>query len=113
MKNTERNNKKKKEFSKILVAQESILIWIMTIAFIVLAFICIEKQYFGELPWLSAMVAFPWTAYGVSQGFYYNKAKKENQIKLERTYLPEENFEQDYTMEPQSGQDDNIDNIVG
>lgn len=92
--------KKKKEFSKILVAQESALIWIMTIAFIVLAFICIDKQYFGELPWLTAMVAFPWTAYGVSQGFYYNKAKKENQIKLEKTFEPEV----DYTMEPQPGE---------
>ena len=24
------------------------------------------------------MAAFPWTAYGVSQGFYYKKAQKEN-----------------------------------
>jgi hypothetical protein len=24
------------------------------------------------------MVAFPWTAYGVSQTFYYKKAEKEN-----------------------------------
>lgn len=80
-----KNNKKKKEFSKILVAQESILIWIMTLAFIILAFICIDRQYFGELPWLTAMVAFPWTAYGVSQGFYYNKAKAENKIKLDKS----------------------------
>lgn len=76
--------KKKKEFSKILVGQESILIWIMTISFIVLAFICIDKQFFGELPWLTAMVAFPWTAYGVSQAFYYNKAKRENELKIQK-----------------------------
>ena len=24
------------------------------------------------------MVAFPWSAYGVGQGFYYRKAEKEN-----------------------------------
>ena len=72
------NKKKKLEFSKILLIQESALIWIMTIAFIVLAFYCISREYLGELPWLSAMVALPWTAYGVSQGFYYNKAKAEN-----------------------------------
>lgn len=36
-------NKKKKEFSKILVAQESALIWIMTISFIILAFICVKN----------------------------------------------------------------------
>jgi hypothetical protein len=72
------DKKKKLEFSKILLIQESALIWIMTIAFIVLAFYCISREYLGELPWLSAMVALPWTAYGVSQGFYYNKAKAEN-----------------------------------
>ena len=84
-----KKNKKKKEFSKFLVAQESILIWIMTLAFIVLAFICIDRQYFGELPWLTAMVAFPWTAYGISQGFYYNKAKMENGIKLNKIFEPD------------------------
>lgn len=66
------------EFSKKLLLQESLLIWIVTIAFIVLAFVCITNQYFGELPWLTAMAAFPWTAYGVGQGFYYRKAEKEN-----------------------------------
>jgi EamA domain-containing membrane protein RarD len=50
----------------------------MTLAFTALAFICIDKQYFGELPWIAVMISCAWTAYGVSQGFYYNKAKKEN-----------------------------------
>jgi hypothetical protein len=70
--------KKKKEFSKVLLIQESILIWILTLSFIVLAFICIMKGFLGTLPWLSAMSAFPWSAYGVSQAFYYNKSKSEN-----------------------------------
>ena len=70
-----RNNK---EFSKWLLIQESALIWIISIAFIALAYICIANQYFGELPWLTTMVAFPWGAYGVSQAFYYKKAEKEN-----------------------------------
>lgn len=69
-----RKNKKKIEFSKSLLIQESILIWIMTICFLVLAFICISKDYLGELPWLTAMVTLPWAAYGVSQAFYYKKA---------------------------------------
>ena len=73
-----KKDKKKQEFSKSLLIQESILIWITTIAFLILAFICICCQYFGELPWLTAMVAFPWTAYGVSQAFYYKKAMAEN-----------------------------------
>ena len=70
--------KKKNSFSKVLLIQESILIWVMTIAFIGLAYICIVNQYFGELPWLAAMVGFPWTAYGVSQACYYKKSEKEN-----------------------------------
>ena len=73
-----KKKKKSLEFSKSLLVQESILIWIHTIAMIALAFICVFRQFFGELPWLAAMVAFPWTAYGVSQHAYYKKAEKEN-----------------------------------
>ena len=68
----------KMEFSKKLLIQESMLIWVVTLAFIVLAFVCIQNQYFGELPWLAAMAACPWTAYGASQAFYFRKAEKEN-----------------------------------
>ena len=68
----------KNEFSKFLLIQESILIWLITIAFTVLAYICVLNQYFGELPWIATMVGLPWTAYGMSQGFYYKKAEKEN-----------------------------------
>lgn len=70
--------KNKIEFSKILLIQESILIWIMSIFFMCLAYLCVINQYFGELPWLAAMVGFPWTAYGVSQMYYYKKSMKEN-----------------------------------
>lgn len=69
---------KRKEFSKTLLIQESVLIWIMTLSFIGLAALCITKDYVGSLPWLTAMVSLPWTAYGVSQCFYYNKSKAEN-----------------------------------
>lgn len=73
-----KNSKNIKEFSKILLIQESVLIWIMTLSFIFLAGLCIIKDYTGSLPWLTAMVSLPWTAYGVSQCFYYNKSKAEN-----------------------------------
>ncbi len=66
------------EFSKKLLMQESMLIWVVTIAFIILAFVCISNQYFGELPWITAMATCPWGAYAVGQGFYYRKAEKEN-----------------------------------
>ena len=73
-----RKQPQKLEFSKILLIQESVLIWIMTIFFMYLAYLCVQNQYFGELPWLAAMVGFPWTAYGVSQMYYYKKSMKEN-----------------------------------
>lgn len=81
MKMRKRENKKsveKMEFSKKLLIQESLLIWVVTLSFIVLAFVCISNGFFGELPWLVAMAACPWGAYAVGQGFYYRKAEKEN-----------------------------------
>ena len=67
-----------KEYSKQLLKQESALIWIMSLSFIVLAFYCIHEGFTGSLPWLAAMVGFPWTAYGVSQAMYYRKSMAEN-----------------------------------
>jgi hypothetical protein len=57
---------KKIEFSKTLLIQESLLIWIHSIAMLVLAYICVLKGYFTEIPWLTAMISFPWAAYAVS-----------------------------------------------
>ena len=68
----------RESFSKTLLRQESILIWIMSLSFIILAFYCIHEGFTGSLPWLSAMVGFPWTAYGVSQAMYYRKSMAEN-----------------------------------
>lgn len=96
--------KKKQEFSKRLLVQESFLIWIITISYIVLAFICVLFNYTGSLPWLSVIPGVAWSAYGVSQGFYYNKSKKENTrdgIKFETVMTEllnekEENIDLDY-----------------
>ena len=73
-----KHEKKKTEFSKILLIQESILVWIHTIAMIILAYMCVVNSYYSELPWLTAMVALPWGAYAVSQHAYYKKAQAEN-----------------------------------
>lgn len=70
--------KKKQEFSKWLLIQESLLIWFISVSFIILAFLCVINGYLGTLPWLAAMVSFPWAAYGVSQAFYYRKSQAEN-----------------------------------
>lgn len=78
MKHLKQKESSKITFSKSLLIQESILIWIHTIACLVLAYICVFRGYYAELPWLTAMVAFPWTAYGVSQHAYYRKSQAEN-----------------------------------
>lgn len=97
--------KNKIEFSKKLLVQESVLIWIITIAFIVLAFVCVFQGYFGELPWLVGMCGFPWTAYGASQGFYFKKSEKENTkggIKYDTTLMEYQNSENSLNEEESS-----------
>lgn len=70
--------KKKKEFSKVLLIQESALIWITTLVCLALGFYCIQQGFIGSLPWLSSIIISTWTAYGVSQAFYYKKSLVEN-----------------------------------
>ena len=69
---------KKQSFSKALLIQESILIWLVTVACLIMAFICIFTGSFVELPWITAMVGCPWAAYAVTQHAYYKKALAEN-----------------------------------
>ena len=71
-------HEKKQEFSKTLLIQESLLIWIHSLAMLVLAYICVFRGYYAELPWLTAMTSLPWAAYAISQHAYYKKAMKEN-----------------------------------
>lgn len=66
------------QFSKLLLIQESLLIWILTLAFIMLAFCCVWRGYTGTLPWLAVALTGAWTAYGVSQAMYYKKSEREN-----------------------------------
>ena len=109
---------KQKEFSKKLLVWEGLLIWVITLSYIVLAFIFIFNQFTGSLPWLSVIPGVAWTAYGTSQAFYYNKAKAENTkdgIKYETVLnelLNEENT--DNSIEPfQPGEEEIIDTDYG
>ena len=70
MQNKKRDNKL--EFSKALLIQESILIWINTIVMLILF------DYISDIPWLAVMAGLPWAAYAVSQRAYYKKAQAEN-----------------------------------
>lgn len=71
-------HEQKIQFSKVLLIQESILIWVHTIAMLTLAYICVFRGYFGELPWLAVMAGLPWAAYAISQKAYYKKSEAEN-----------------------------------
>lgn len=77
-KSSQLEDKKKYPFSKVLLVQESILIWLITLACLVMAFICIFTGSFVELPWITAMVGCPWAAYAITQNAYYKKSMVEN-----------------------------------
>ncbi len=67
------------EFSKRLIADIRILLWVVTVGGLVLAAWCIHRGYTGSLPWLSAMVGLPWAAHGTVCAFYLNMAKADHQ----------------------------------
>ena len=66
------------DFSKKLVDDVRYLLWIVTVGALVLAFYCVHKGFTGALPWLSAMVGLPWTAWGTASSFYLNMAKSDH-----------------------------------
>jgi hypothetical protein len=72
--------KKQRSFSKTLLIQETILIWLITFICLGLALLSILTGYVGDFTWLATMIGFPWTAYGASQAFYYHKSQKENSV---------------------------------
>ena len=65
----------KMDFSKRLIADIRVLLWVVTVGGLFLAFYCIRTGYTGSLPWISAMVGLPWTAHGTVCAFYLNMAK--------------------------------------
>ncbi len=69
---------KAKEFSQWVVKDTRPLLWIITIASLVLAFVCVFTGYAGALPWISAMVGLPWAAHGTICAFYLNLAKSDH-----------------------------------
>ena len=71
-------DKKKMDFSKRLIADIRLLLWVVTIGGLALAFYCIRKDFSGSLPWISAMVGLPWTAHGVVCSFYLNMSKSDH-----------------------------------
>lgn len=70
--------KTKLEWSKKLIADVRVLLWIITIGGLALAAYCVYKGFQGSLPWISAMVGLPWTAHGTICSFYLNMAKSDH-----------------------------------
>ena len=66
------------DFSKQLIRDIRGLLWVVTLGGLGLAAYCIRAGYAGSLPWLSAMVGLPWTAYGAVCAFYLNMAKSDH-----------------------------------
>lgn len=72
------NSAEQVEYSKKLINDVRILLWVVTVGGLMLAALCIHKGYLGSLPWLSAMVGLPWSAHGVICSFYLNMAKSDH-----------------------------------
>lgn len=69
---------KKREFSKTLLIQESVLVWITTLVCLFFGYLCITIGALNSLPWISSIIVSVYAAYGVSQAMYYKKAMAEN-----------------------------------
>ena len=73
-----KTREKQQEFSKRLISDIRLLLWVVTVGGLVLAACCIRRGYTGSLPWLSAMVGLPWAAHGTVCAFYLNLAKSDH-----------------------------------
>ena len=72
------NKKKPVDFSKKIIKDIRLLLYIVTIGGLILAAYCIANNYLGSLPWLSVMVGLPWSAHGVVCSFYLNMSKSDH-----------------------------------
>ncbi len=75
---------KKREFSKIIIVMETLVILFVTAGGFYIAYIAVKAMYMGALPWITALIAPAWGAYGVSVQQYYGKARAENIIKIQK-----------------------------
>lgn len=73
-----KKKEKKLDFSKKIIMDVRVLLWIVTIAAVVLAFACVVEGYIGSLPWIATLVGLPWGAHGTICSFYLNMAKSDH-----------------------------------
>lgn len=70
------------EFSKLIIIPETILTWYATFKSFSIIEMAVRLNYTGSLPYFTTLLTAIWAAYGISVGFYYNKAKCENVLKI-------------------------------
>ena len=72
------------EFSKFIVIFESALIAYLTYHGIRLAYLCVAGGLNDVPAFVMTLVSLAWGSYGTGVAFYFNKAKAENQLKIQK-----------------------------
>lgn len=65
-------------FGKRLLIAELIAVVLISLCGFALAVMSILSGYGGSLPWITAMIAPSWAAYGASKASYNNKTMRES-----------------------------------
>ncbi len=66
------------KFGKSLLIAELAAVVVISLVGFALAAFCVARDYTGSLPWITAMIAPSWAAYGASKASYNNKTMKES-----------------------------------
>ena len=66
------------EYSKRITNDMRGLLWAISVGGLLLGFYAVHARFEGALPWISAMVGLPWTAWGTAAAFYMNLAKSDH-----------------------------------
>lgn len=69
---------KKLDYSKRITNDMRGLLWVISVGGLLLAFYCVRRGFEGGLPWITAMVGLPWSAWGTAAAFYLNLAKSDH-----------------------------------
>ena len=66
------------DYSKRITNDMRSLLWVISVGGLLLGFYAVHARFEGALPWISAMVGLPWTAWGTAAAFYLNLAKSDH-----------------------------------
>lgn len=69
---------KRGKFGKLMLMAELVIVLTISMFGLYLAYLAIQHNYTGALPWITAMIAPSWAAYGASKTSYNNKTMKES-----------------------------------